>query len=354
MSADGSRIFWTDKADKELFARINGTSTVLVSKSQKTNGAGPGGTDPLGPQLPTYQDSVANGSQVLFTSSEELTNDANTGSEKGCGDCGADLYSYSMEDGHLIDLTADPSDPNGAEIREGIVASEDGQFIYFVANGVLAEGAKPGDCVSVENEPTSRFCNLYVWQEGLGIRFIARISAEEAQLVTSESQDRMARVSPNGHFLAFVSNQSLTGYDNTVAAGAECAFGSQKPIEAQYNQLQSTKLCTEVFLYNAEANALACASCNPTGARPVGLSMPAGNFGGFLGHALEITGPPGRRTAFYEGRFLLNDGTLFFDSGDALSPRDTNGQPDVYELSRLEWVIALLRARLSTHARMDV
>ena len=48
-----------------------------------------------------------------------------------------------------------------------------------------------------------------------------------------------------------MSERSLTGYDNRDA-------NSGVPDE-------------EVFLYDADTGRLVCASCNPTGARPVGL-----------------------------------------------------------------------------------
>ncbi len=68
---------------------------------------------------------------------------------------------------------------------------------------------------------------------------------------TSDLNELTSRVSPNGRYLAFMSERSLTGYDNRDAAVA-C------PDE-------------EVFLYDASSNRLVCASCDPTGARPTGI-----------------------------------------------------------------------------------
>ena len=59
------------------------------------------------------------------------------------------------------------------------------------------------------------------------------------------------RISPNGRYLAFMSDEELTGYDNRDAVSGE-------PDE-------------EVYLYDAVADKLVCASCNPTGARPAGI-----------------------------------------------------------------------------------
>jgi hypothetical protein len=56
--------------------------TIHVSASQKTNGSGEGGTDPVGPQPAAFQAATANGSEVFFTSHEKLTNESNTGPEQ--------------------------------------------------------------------------------------------------------------------------------------------------------------------------------------------------------------------------------------------------------------------------------
>ena len=67
-----------------------------------------------------------------------------------------------------------------------------------------------------------------------------------------------SRVSPDGRFLAFMSDRSLTGYDNLDA-------NSGQPDE-------------EVYLYDAASGRLVCASCNPTGARPVGIHESSGSI----------------------------------------------------------------------------
>ena len=83
------------------------------------------------------------GAKAFFTTPEELTNNANTGS----ADQGNDLYSFDVGSGQLTnqltDLTADanPINPNGAAVQGVLGASDDGSYVYFVALGVLAPGA---------------------------------------------------------------------------------------------------------------------------------------------------------------------------------------------------------------------
>jgi hypothetical protein len=133
-------------------------------------------------------------------------------------------------------------------------------------------------------------------------------------------------ISPNGQWLAFMSSEDLTGYDNTDV------FSGQ-PDE-------------EVYLYGAAANKLVCASCEPTGARPVGVEA---NSGGGAGKhnaplvdaegwgnswlAADVPGPTNYAAvaALYQSRYLSDEGRLFFNSRDGLVPHDENNTWDVYE-----------------------
>jgi len=119
----------------------------------------------------------------------------------------------------------------------------------------------------------------------------------------------------------------LTGYDNRDAV-------SGKPDQ-------------EVYLYDAFTGHLVCASCNPTGARPVGKQLDNEHATeAFLGgerawesnkeaHWLAAILPGwteiGNGVSLYQPRYLSDSGRLFFNSDDALVPQDVNGTWDVYE-----------------------
>jgi hypothetical protein len=131
-------------------------------------------------------------------------------------------------------------------------------------------------------------------------------------------------ISPDGRYLAFMSEASLTGYDNRDAI--------------------SGAMDEEVYLYDAATNHLVCASCNPTGARPTGIEDTGSTWSGALlvdrnfewpGHWLAASLPDwtvrGQSEAIHQPRYLLNDGRLFFNSPDVLVPQDVNGQENVYE-----------------------
>lgn len=209
--------------------------------------------------------------------------------------------------------------PTGEEPVIGV--AYDGCDVYFVSKAALAQGASAG------------MENLYVAhgsEESWSVAFIAALSEgdERDWAVGPSGQGTSARVSPNGRYVAFMSNRSLTGYDNT--------------------DVRSGAADEEVFLYDSDTARLVCASCNPTGERPTGLMVPekgsgfTPNPGPLIDHELAweshwLAGSltPARRTsgfpAYYQPRNLSDSGRLFFDSPDALVTQDVNGRSDIYE-----------------------
>jgi hypothetical protein len=325
ISSNGEIVFWTT-AQGELFVRNMRTATTTL-----INPEGAGG-EAVGAQ---FQYATPDGSKVYFTSIQRLTANSTAEAE------GAELYEYDTLTGGATDLTPNPS-PEGpghesTDVRgEPLGISSDGEYVYFVANGALATGASPGDCETTGVIEVGE-CNLYVQRDDDGVRtttLIAVLSGEDERDwagdggsygTTPQLLNRTARVSPNGRYLTFMSDRSLTGYDNDDAA-------SGVPDE-------------EVYLYDADNGHLVCASCNPSGARPHGVfdtehsgeglgllvDRPEGWHGRWL--AGSIPGWTGytERLADYQSRYLTDEGRLFFDSADGLVPQDTNGKEDVYE-----------------------
>ena len=74
-----------------------------------------------------------------------------------------------------------------------------------------------------------------------------------------------------------------------------------------------------------------CVSCNPSGGRPSGRV-----FEGSQGATRRVAAlMPAWENQFYAPHALSDDGSrLFFDSFEALVPRDSNGKEDVYEWER--------------------
>jgi hypothetical protein len=272
ISADGHRVFWTYAG--HLYVRVDGTETLEVHD--------PG----------HFLAASADGSRVLL--------------DDGC------LYSFAAEQCEA-DLTEDAEAHHRGGFQGILGNSTDLSTVYFVDTAPLT-GAQQGPQgqSALPGRP-----NLYLHRAGQGTRFIATLSAadnatEVAGLIGNSTDwaslpsQRTAQASPDGRYLAFMSQASLTGYDNHLPAGQSCQFGgSGEPI------------CFEVFLYDSQADRLACASCDPSLAPPLGHSR------------LPLIDPKSSR--FPQPRYLSDSGRLFFDSADALSPADANGRvEDVY------------------------
>jgi hypothetical protein len=277
ISADGSRIIfgWGN----QLYDRIDNTSTKHISASQRTI-ADPNGTAPAG-----FWGASTDGGKVFFTSSEKLTDDATT----GVNSTGRDLYAYDLGSETLTDLSVDtnPADPQGADVQGVVGNSDDGQYVYFVADGDLGGGA------------TSGAPNLYV-SHGNQVKFIATMDPADYGAWGSyqKAQDGQpgltARVAASGD-LVIQSIASLTGYDNVDPSTATPT--------------------SQVFRYATASGVLSCLSCRANGTSPSGNST--------------ITPP------FYESSIQRNitaDGSrVFFSSTDAIVPGDINGKSDAYE-----------------------
>jgi hypothetical protein len=314
ISRDGSKVIFSASGSRQLYLRENGTKTTRISASQRTM------PDPNGEKPALFMAATPDGSKVFFASCEKLTDDSTAVSngENRCvpGDAvqsvqqGMDLYSYDTGTGDLTDLTVDPNagDPFRAAVLGVLGTSDDGSYVYFAANGVLAEGATPGKCRPEGIGDGA--CNLYVSHNDT-VTFIGSLDQSDSKnwQPFSGGQGKLSRVSPDGRTLLFRSVQSLTGYENVPAVKDACG-----PHQAP---------CPELFRYTAPDEGLRCVSCNPAGTPPRGEVSLAGNPGpGFI-NTLGQT---------FLTRNLSADGKrVFFDSPDALLSRDTNGVSDAYE-----------------------
>jgi hypothetical protein len=322
ISNDGSRIIWEGRTSStgtfHLYLRdmVRG-ETVRLDLPESGSGTGS--------SAPVYMIASTDGSRIFFTDKAGLTAESSSG--------GSDLYEYDLNapaGNRLRDLSVDTHAGEAAEVTNVIGASEEGSYVYFTAAGALVQGAVPGECGG--GQPSSgdkSVCNLYVSHDGM-TTLVAALSQEDFPDWMGNGIDLghlTARVSPDGEWLTFMSQRSLTGYDTSDAV-------SGRPDE-------------EVYLYHAEAQregrpSLVCASCNPTGARPVGVAYEKINdalaggdrvWNGATGIAANIPG----WTLFslgqsrYQSRYLSDSGRLFFNSSDALVAQDVDGTEDVYE-----------------------
>jgi hypothetical protein len=177
---------------------------------------------------------------------------------------GEALYRYSAQ--------SESSTQIATEVVGVLGASPDGSYLYYLTEQ-----------------------GLFLFHEGTTTAFAPGFpSASAATASDYPPATGTSRVSLGGN-LAFLSSEKLTGFHNVGKA--------------------------ELFLYEAGAKHLLCASCNPRELTPAGpASIPGAlSFG--------EGGVPA-----YKPRVLTEDGKrLFFTTSDALLFNDTDSRPDAYE-----------------------
>ena len=217
---------------------------------------------------------------------------------------------------------------------EVIGASKDGHRLYFVSDGSqLVSGAPP---VATDG--------IYYWQDADGtpggtLSFIGKDQLGDLFAAINyapwSGAPNVARVSPDGRFLLFETSDGsgLTPrYDQLSCNGR---------VAGNPNNFNPGG-CSEAYVYRADSSTptepdLVCASCDPSGERPVDnaylnirKNASAGNFSTHLSHALSD-----------DGRYV------FFSSADPLVPADTNGAFDAYEYDNQTEEVHLLSSGTS-------
>jgi hypothetical protein len=326
VSEDGSRVFWspgfigTGQIHLEgiyVYDAAAGASTRLDLKRSDASGFG----DPF----PAFQGASLDGTVVYFTDPQQLTADASPS--------GRDLYRCEIPAGAsgsgcttLTDISTPLAGSGESADVQGLVSafSNDGSRVYFVATGVLDDAENQAGKSAVSGEP-----NLYLWEEGTGVRFIATLSSEDDRdwgkvngTTPGYARALTATASPSGRYLSFMSQLSLTGYDNRDPGSGE--------------------LTEQVYVYDAVADAFTCASCNPTDASPTGQGDPtfgADVQGLWRDRWVAATVPESTismggqlvRYPSYRPRSVLDNGRVFFNAIDDLVAADSNNDWDVYQ-----------------------
>ncbi|WP_148261183.1 hypothetical protein [Conexibacter woesei] len=280
ISDDGSVVFFTavptpESGNGQIYARIDGTRTVHVTRSQRAV-PDPGGTRPA-----TFAGASQDGRTVYFTTTEQLLDaDANGA---------ADLYRFDTMDGGLtlVSVDSEPADGTNAIVQGVLGLSDDGDTIYFAAFGRLTLDAR--------DLPAAP--KLYQWHAGR-LTYVSELSGADSTLWGGEyGTGRLVRVSSDGSAILFVSLESLNGYDN------------------------GGLFVGQVYLYRSGDAGPRCLSCMPSGTANVTDSSISSAASGIAGG-----------TVGYEPRTLLNDGSqAYFMTANPLVSEDVNGKVDVYE-----------------------
>jgi hypothetical protein len=293
-----------------VYDRTPGGPTHVVSLLPGNETAPPGSNT-------FYEGASADGSAVVFlvdtTMYERRDNTATTevatGGPKFAGISRSGDRVFYLKGGNIFvfDASTETTTPIGSGGESTVVnVSADGSHVYFVSPQQLDGG---NGSVGADN--------LYVWDGGT-VRFIADLAPSDLQkfdqngllslaewtnavgpvrnALTGPGRDP-SRTTPDGEVFVFQSHASLTSYDS---AGH-----------------------SEVYRYDAGDQSLLCVSCSPIGA-------PAGSDAQLvLSALLDAKSPTGALSLIPN---VTDDGeAVFFQSADALDPRDSNSTWDVYE-----------------------
>lgn len=190
VSADGKAVFFTARACgggpvvDEVYARIDGSSTVPVSEPSKADCEV---CDTTNPRDAHYQGASNDGMHVFFTTEQELLP----------GQTGSNLYEYSFDgpdaspahpDGKITLVSFGASNP---EVQGVARISEDGSRVYFVAKEILTTAPYASDRLP----PEAGADNLYAFTTspagtgGPSLAFVARLltATEEMTLEAEEA-----------------------------------------------------------------------------------------------------------------------------------------------------------------------
>ena len=198
ISNDGSRLVWED-GNTDYLRDMTRKETIQLNEAS------------------LFKTANSDDSRVFFTSARRLTATATAGAGK------EDLYEFELTSGpsepmagKVTDLTVDANARERADVLNVIGASEDGSFVYFVANGVLGDGlergAESGSCGRGGQELVLERCNLYAERYDGATKvwalptFIATLSGADQRSwggggvnEIKNLKDMTSRVSPNGH-----------------------------------------------------------------------------------------------------------------------------------------------------------
>ncbi|HEX7290167.1 MAG TPA: hypothetical protein VF250_03480 [Conexibacter sp.] len=286
ISPDGSRVTFTSPPGPsgQLYMRVvDHASTAWVSEPEVSG-------SPPTPQDVVLQQLTGDSRHVIFaTSSRLLDDDPNDGS---------DLYLYTASadpsnDANLT-LVSTSGDVPGNDVLVGtavIGSSDDARRIYYYNGGRILLWTDGATTTVADNAQS----NIG------GMRFAATASEPGA-----------ARVSPDGRWLAFVTDGTPS-----PANGA--------PFTASGGHFQ-------MYLYDADNDKLRCVSCPSTGAASSDTII--------VPNVTTIS--PRVVTRGLRPSYLADDGRTFFSTAEALLPQDVNGVTDAYEFDPATGQVVLL------------
>ncbi len=236
------------------------------------------------------------GTRVFFTTKERLLSEDE--------DESADVYEAQVDEEsnlsvRLVSTRSDgsPSNDDSCEPPTWNTPAGEGKCGALAFAGGAGVASSSGDFYFLSPEllegsdGTKNQANLYVVKAGGHPRFVTTIDSSGA----------------NPAILHAVHPLTHSYGDFQVTPGGNYAiFSTQLPLKPGYDNASKY----EVYRYGAEGRELTCVSCDPTGSQAQSDSVL----------------PP-------NGLGLLEDGRVFFNTGEQLTLSDTNAKLDAYEFS---------------------
>jgi hypothetical protein len=329
IDADGSEVFFTTGVNpsegstcllREVLVRVNGETTLEISKPPVSPDCGEAhpcsGANRVSA---SFQGASQDGSRAFFTTTAALLPTDKDGSN--------DLYMAEIdrEAGKvavtkLVQVSHDSNLGQAAEVQGVVRVSSDGTRVYFVARGVLTEGA------NVEGaEPAQGADNLYVYEPD---------PEHPGQYKTAFIADLCSGLKASG---------AVSGDTQCPGSGSDAELWAQGNNEAQtaggggrflaftgYGQLTADDhdSAKDVYRYDAREGRLERVSIGEAG------HDANGNNNAFDAHITAPTFFDGKLATDLElrSRAISEDGSkILFTTAEPLSPRAVNGQIDIYE-----------------------
>jgi hypothetical protein len=341
ISADGTKVFFSTDINAQtaascvgnparpevLFVRVNGSKTLTVSQSvpalctEEPCKAAANTT----PKEAVFQGAFENGSEAFFTTTQPLVN--------GDKDSGNDLYMAQIGEAagepavtNMVQVSHGASQTEAADVQGGVLAmSPDGSHVYFVAHGRLTEGPNAEGA-----EPAAGAENLYVYDVAASqLKFIADLCSDAKR--SGSVPDRQCGANLNSELLGEnVINDSHLWQLGGEHVEAQTTSDGRFLVFSTYAALASndTDTARDVYRYDSEAGTLDRVSVGEAGYDE------NGNAGAFDAGIVARPRFSGKLTGQneMESRAITKDGsTIVFTTAEPLSPRATNGQPNIYE-----------------------
>jgi hypothetical protein len=308
VSESGSRVFFQgpktsfgeecSNATCDLYLREGGSTTYWVSEQECSPAC------PNQAAADKFEWATRDGSKAFFSTSAKLNNEDTSAT-------GSDLYMFAKgpapsSEQNLTLLSKDGEPAGGSEAKVvGIVGlSDDGNTVYFVAEGQLVAG-----------KTTAPGPKLYRWRWNGGSPTLSYLASLDPPIPGGGGDEQNWSGGTGGS----PSGKPIT--DQVTADGQKVLIETFRQLDPVVDRDANT----DVYLWDEEE--WLCLSCQAPGSPSAGES-------GFDRHKANFYDKANilKRVTADVGLTMSDDGSdVFFVSKDSLLPEDVNGLPDAYQ-----------------------